>query len=53
MRQLYERQLGEKNTEIGVLKDKILQLQKKNEMLGLELAGLKDANDKNNSEKLR
>ena len=28
-------------------------LQKKNEMLSMELAGLKDANDKNNSEKLR
>jgi hypothetical protein len=29
------------------------QLNKKNEMLGMELAGLKDANDKNNSDKLR
>jgi regulator of replication initiation timing len=53
MRSLYERQLAEKNTEIGLLKDKIKDLQKKNEMLGLELAGLKDANDKNNSDKLR
>ena len=53
MRNLYERQLAEKNTEIGVLKDKINQLQKKNELLGLQLAGLKDANDKNNSDKLR
>jgi hypothetical protein len=32
-----------------MLKDKINQLQKKMELLGLELAGLKDANDKNNS----
>lgn len=53
MRSLYERQLAEKNTEIGLLKDKIKEVQKKNEMLGLELAGLKDANDKNNSDKLR
>jgi hypothetical protein len=53
MRNLYERQLAEKNTEINVLKDKIKDLQKKNEMMGLELAGLKDANDKNNSDKLR
>lgn len=53
MRNLYERQLAEKNTEINVLKDKIKQLQKKNELLGLQLAGLKDANDKNNSDKLR
>lgn len=36
-----------------MLKDKISQLQKKNELLGLELAGMKDANDKNNSDKLR
>ncbi len=36
-----------------MLKDKITQLQKKNELLGLELAGMKDANDKNNSDKLR
>ena len=36
-----------------MLKDKNTQLQKKIDMLGLELAGLKDANDKNNSEKLR
>lgn len=36
-----------------MLKDKINQLQKKNELLGLELAGMKDANDKNNSDKLR
>jgi hypothetical protein len=36
-----------------VLKDKLAQLQKKNEMLSMELAGMKDANDKNNSEKLR
>lgn len=53
MRNMYERQLAEKNTEISLLKDKIAQLQKKNEMLSLELAGLKDANDKNNSDKLR
>ena len=53
MRQLYERQLGEKKTEIGVLKDKLSQANKKIEMLGLELAGLKDANDKNHSDKLR
>lgn len=53
MRNLYERQLAEKNTEISVLKDKVNTLQKKNELLGLELAGLKDANDKNNSDKLR
>jgi hypothetical protein len=30
MRNLYERQLAEKNTEINVLKDKIKDLQKKN-----------------------
>ena len=36
-----------------MLKDKLGDLQKKNEMLSMELAGLKDANDKNNSEKLR
>ena len=36
-----------------MLKEKILQIQKKMETLGLELAGMKDANDKNNSEKLR
>jgi hypothetical protein len=36
-----------------MLKDKLTQLQKKNELLGLELAGMKDANDKNNSDKLR
>ena len=36
-----------------MLKDKIAQLQKKNELLGLELAGMKDANDKNNSDKLK
>ena len=53
MRNMYERQIAEKNTEISVLKDKINQLQKKNEMLAMELAGLKDANDKNNSDKLR
>ena len=35
------------------MKDKLQQANKKIEMLGLELAGLKDANDKNNSEKLR
>lgn len=46
---LHERQLAEKNTEISLLKDKVSQLQKKIEQLGLELAGLKDANDKNNS----
>jgi hypothetical protein len=32
---MYERQLAEKNTEISMLKDKINQLQKKNELLGL------------------
>lgn len=36
-----------------MLKDKISQLQKKNDLLGMELAGMKDANDKNNSDKLR
>lgn len=35
MIQLHERQLAEKNTEISVLKDKIAQLQKKIETLGL------------------
>ena len=49
MVQMYERQLAEKTTEISILKDKIADLQKKNEMLGLELAGMKDANDKNNT----
>jgi predicted RNase H-like nuclease (RuvC/YqgF family) len=49
MVQLYERQLAERNTEIAVLKDRLGQLQKKIELLGLELAGLKDANDKNQS----
>ena len=49
MVQMYERQLAEKTTEISILKDKIADLQKKNEMLGLELAGMKDANDKTNT----
>lgn len=31
-----------------MLKDKIKELQKKSELLSMELAGLKDANDKNN-----
>ena len=53
MRQSYERQIAEKNTEINMLKQKNATLQKKIETLGLELAGMKDANDKNNSEKLR
>ena len=35
MRNMYERQIAEKNTEISVLKDKINQLQKKNEMLAM------------------
>ena len=30
------------------MKDKVLEAQKKIDMLNLELAGLKDANDKNN-----
>lgn len=53
MRKKYERQIGEKNTEINMLKDKLVEANKKIDMLGLELAGLKDANDKNNMEKLR
>lgn len=53
MRKKYERQLGEKNTEINMLKDKLVEANKRIDMLGLELAGLKDANDKNNMEKLR
>lgn len=36
-----------------MLKDKINQLQKNNELMGLELAGLKDANNKNNFDKLK
>ena len=36
-----------------MLKDKLQEAHKKNDMLNLELAGLKDANDKNNMEKLR
>ena len=36
-----------------MLKDKLVEANKKIDMLGLELAGLKDANDKNNMEKLR
>ncbi len=36
-----------------MLKDKLVDANKKIDMLGLELAGLKDANDKNNMEKLR
>jgi hypothetical protein len=36
-----------------MLKDKLIEANKKIDMLGLELAGLKDANDKNNMEKLR
>ena len=36
-----------------MLKDKIKELQKKSELLSMELAGLKDANDKNNYQKLR
>lgn len=31
-----------------MMKDKVLEAQKKIDMLNLELAGLKDANDKNN-----
>ncbi len=31
-----------------MLKDKLIECNKKIDMLGLELAGLKDANDKNN-----
>ena len=53
MKKKFDRQLAEKNTEISMLKDKLLEAQKKNDMLALELAGLKDANDKNNMEKLR
>lgn len=49
MVQRFERQLAEKNTEISVLKDKLADLQRKMELIGLELAGMKDANDKNNS----
>ena len=48
MRKKFERQLAEKNTEISMVKDKLLDSQKKIDMLNLELAGLKDANDKNN-----
>lgn len=36
-----------------MLKDKNQEAQKKIEQLSLELAGLKDANDKNNMDKLR
>ena len=53
MRKKYERQLAEKNTEINMVKDKLQDANKRIEMLSLELAGLKDANDKNNMEKLR
>ena len=53
MRQSYERQLGEKNTEISLLKDKTTQLQSKIDMLNLEIIGMKDANEKNNGDKLR
>lgn len=53
MKKKFDRQLAEKNTEISMLKDKLLEAQKKNDMLAMELAGLKDANDKNNMEKLR
>jgi hypothetical protein len=35
------------------MKDKLLEANKKMDMLGLELSGLKDANDKNNIDKLR
>ena len=53
MRQTYERQLGEKNTEISLLKEKNLQLQSKVDMLNLEILGMKDANEKNNGDKLK
>lgn len=36
-----------------MLKDKLADANKKIDMLGVELAGLRDANDKNNMEKLR
>ena len=36
-----------------MLKDKLVEANKKIDMLGVELAGLRDANDKNNMEKLR
>lgn len=36
-----------------MLKDKIVEANKKADMLSVELAGLRDANDKNNMEKLR
>lgn len=36
-----------------MMKDKLQDALKKIEMLNLQLAGLKDANDKNNMEKLR
>lgn len=53
MRTSYERQLAEKNTEINLLKEKANQLQKKIDMLNLEIAGMKDANDRNSSDKLK
>ena len=36
-----------------MLKDKLIDANKKIDMLGVQLAGLRDANDKNNMEKLR
>ncbi len=53
MRSNYERQLGEKNAEINVLKQRAQELQKKIDMLQLEIAGMKDANDRNSSDKLK
>lgn len=35
MRKKFERQLGEKNTEINMLKDKIQDAQKKHDMLAV------------------
>lgn len=36
-----------------MLKDKLIDANKKIDIIGVELAGLRDANDKNNMEKLR
>lgn len=53
MRTNYERQLGEKNAEIGLLKERHKELLKRIDMLGLEIAGMKDANDRNSSDKVK
>lgn len=36
-----------------MLKERAKELQKKIDMLGLEIAGMKDANDRNSSDKLK